>query len=201
MKIQKNSRQVPKAQEIVSQKLYSDILYGYLQVNSSRDENGIRYIEKKLINFSSLEKLLNISRQTLSKRFSKLIEMGLVVLIEGSKPIKYELPVLQSKDGFLIPEETLRIMTNTLNDNTINVYVYLINRFIANKEQPFDFTITTLKSYCGLGILGDSNNYIISDILTVLQKLGLIEYTITKNKEGNSIKTHHHLIKANLICG
>lgn len=37
MKIAENSRQVPKKQEYVSAKDYSDIVYAWFQVNSSWD--------------------------------------------------------------------------------------------------------------------------------------------------------------------
>ena len=114
---------------------------------------------------------------------------------------KFELVTLSPVEGFLIPESTLRIMSNTLSENTINVYIFLCKAFIANKEKPCDFTIHALKAYCGLGVKGDSNNYIITDILMVLQKLGLIEYSISTNKSGEGgPKTHYHLNKINLTC-
>ena len=48
LKIQPNSRQVPKAKDICSNKKYYDILYAYLQCISVRDEkSGTRYFSKK----------------------------------------------------------------------------------------------------------------------------------------------------------
>lgn len=199
MEIQKNSRQMPKIKEITSAKYYSDILYGYLQVNSKRDETN-RYVEKSLINFTQLAETLGISRQTLSKRFNKLIELGLVIPPTNDSK-RYTLVTLKPAEGFLIPEETLRIMGNTFNENTINVYIYLVKKFYANKEQPVGFTIQALKDFCGLGTKGDTNNYIITDILTILQKLELIYFkrNINKNEDG-TIKTHYTLNKVKLTC-
>lgn len=187
---------MPKNKKIISEKYYSDILYSYLQVNSTKTESG-RIIPKKMIKYVDLANILGVSRQTISKRFNKLLELGLVI----PKDNNYELAVLDSSNGFLIPEATLRIMSNTLSENTINVYIFLCKKFIANKEKPCDFTIYALKDYCGLGTKGDTNNYIITDILLVLQKLGLIEYSITTNRIGdNSVKTHYHLNKVSLTC-
>ena len=62
LKIQSNSRQVPKAKNICSNKKYYDILYAYLQCISERDETGVRYFLKKDINFSKLGEMFNLSR-------------------------------------------------------------------------------------------------------------------------------------------
>ena len=62
LKIQPNSRQVPKAKTICASKKYYDILYAYLQCISERDENGNRYFTKKDINFSRLGEMFNLSR-------------------------------------------------------------------------------------------------------------------------------------------
>ena len=100
MEIQSNSRQVPKIKEIVAEKYYSDILYSHLQVISSRNEEGERFFPKSVANFSNLGDTLNLTRQTISKRFKKLEELcefqvqngtdGIVVLsdLPGGSPFK-----------------------------------------------------------------------------------------------------------------
>jgi hypothetical protein len=76
-------------------------------------------------------------------------------------------------------------LTSAFNENAINIYIYLFNRYIANKEIGFEFTINTLKEYCGLGTNTHCNNYIIQDILEVLALAGLIKYeTETKTYKG-----------------
>jgi hypothetical protein len=52
MEIEKNSRQIPKRQEICSDKKYSDVVYGWFQDVSERDGEGIRYVNEKDVNFS-----------------------------------------------------------------------------------------------------------------------------------------------------
>jgi hypothetical protein len=73
MEIQKNSRQVPKSNEICGNKKYNDILYSYLQCVSKRDGvDGRRYFSKKLVNFTKLGKELNLNRSTVATRFKHL---------------------------------------------------------------------------------------------------------------------------------
>ena len=63
LKIQPNSRQIPKSKNICSNKKYYDILYAYLQCISERDsDTNKRYFYKKDINFSKLGEIFNLSR-------------------------------------------------------------------------------------------------------------------------------------------
>ena len=176
MTIQKNSRQVPNTKEIITQKDYSDILYCYLQVISKKNEvGGPRLLSKKDLNQTALSEILGICRPTIKKKLNRLIEMDLLVPPTDDCPY-YQLRILSPDEAFLVPQETLRKMISALKERTINVYVYLANRYYANKGQPFDFSITGLKQHCGMGTKTTSNNEIITDILEVLEKLGLIEY-------------------------
>lgn len=192
--LQKNSRQVPKRKEITSNKLYNDVLYCHLQVISERQDDGTRYIDKKDINYSKLGEALKISRQTISKRFAALKELELI----QEQGDQFVIPTLAATDAFLVPQETLRKMVSVFNQHTIDIYIYLVNRFFATREQPFEFSITGLKEFCGLGTKSASNNYIITDILDILSKLGLIEFTMQTHGLGDGIKTSYVLTQVNL---
>ena len=89
---------------------------------------------------------------------------------------KYELVYLTGNLAMLVPDETLKILVSTLNENTISVYVYLLNRYIANGENSYKFSYTELKTAIGLGNKSHGNNYQIRAILFVLSKLGLLKY-------------------------
>lgn len=196
MQIQKNSRQVPKTKEIISNKMYTDILYAHLQVISKRDENGgHRWLDKKDLNQSALSRDLGISRPTIAKKLNNLVEMGLLVQTSD----QYILRKLEPKEAFLIPQETLRKMVSTLKERTIDVYVYLVNRYYANNEEPFITTIGALKEFCGISVKTMSNNYIIKDILDVLSLMGLVEYVSRdfQNKKGQ-IKHEYEIRRVNL---
>lgn len=191
MKIQKNSRQVPKQHSIIIEKYYSDILYSHLQVISNLTENQVRFLTKKDVNFSKLGEELGVTRQTISKRFNKLIELNLIIPDEENNI--YILPKLSTEAAFLIPQDTLRKMVNALSENTINTYIYLANCFIANEERPTNFSIIAIKEFCGLSIKSSGNNYIIIDILEILSLLNLISYRSYNQIEDNQIKTYYQL--------
>lgn len=198
MTIQNNSRQVPKKIETTSDINYYDILYVHLQVISERDENtNVRYLKGARLNFSELGRALGLSRQTAKRKFDGLKELKLVAFNETLQ--RWELPQLQPKDAFLVPQSTLRKIVTGLSKNAVSIYVYLLNRYYANKGQEFQFTLNALKSYCGISTKTTSNNYMITDILEILSLIGLIECERrTARDEGGQITTHYYLKSASV---
>lgn len=200
MQIEKNSRQVPKTTDFLANKKYCDILYCYFQTISSWDEieGHPRYFSKKDKNFSKIAEALGLSRQTVSTKFANLEKMGLVK--EDKARERYELIILPEDIASLIPAETVRILVNTMNENTISLYVYLLNRYYAtvcNGKQEFIFTKEQLKMVIGLSASTRSNDYIIDDKINVLKKLGLLEYEARdeKDKITGDIKTRLYITK------
>lgn len=78
-----------------------------------------------------------------------------------------------------MPYSTLKLLVDTLNERSISVYVYLLNLYYANNCQPTKFTYSQIKKFVGITDTTRSNNEIISNILLVLQKIGLIKYSLT----------------------
>lgn len=172
---EKNRRQVPKVKDYLSVKKYCDMLYCYLQVISCFDEEtNERYILQKNIKFTNIGSDLGMSRQTASTKFKQLKDLGLIVEREG----KYILVNLDKEVAELIPFSTLRILTNTVKENVISTYVYLLVRYRAEKEKPFIFTFEQIKKYIGIGV-SRGTDYIISDILLLLSKLDLLKYSMS----------------------
>lgn len=97
----------------------------------------------------------------------------------------------------LIENGTLRMMISALNENTINIYIYLLNRFLANGEQSFEFTLDQCKVFIGKGVGSHSNNYIVTDILCILSKLDLLEYELISKSDMHGIKTVYRVIAVN----
>lgn len=192
MKIQKNSRQIPKTKKYTARKEYNDIMYSFLQTVSYRTKDGKRWYDP--MPFNELGAALGISRQTASKRFKQLVDLNLLIKYED----KYEIPCIPNADAFLVPQDTLRWLVNSLSTNSVTIYVYLINRYIANKEKPFVFTFNSLKEQCGLSIKTRSNNIIITDILKTLLYLNLIEIDVETSNENDQIKTKYTLKSASL---
>lgn len=187
----KPQRQIPSSKDITANPQYFDLLYAYFQQNCTILSDKTKLIPKKLINFSGIGAALGISRQTVSKKFQNLKEMGLIQEREGSKG-DYVLPTLDKNKASLLPQETIRIIVNALSPNSISVYVYLLKRFIANKEQPFEFTLGSVKDFIGIANTTKGNNYIITDILTVLNKLGLVSTILEtfRNEDGTIVSRY-----------
>lgn len=196
MKILPDSRQIPKGQEYTANKMYTDIVYAWLQVNSKREEEtNIRWIAKKDVKFVDMANELGITRQTASTKFKKLLaedgkgNKGLGLITFNAEKNRYELQLLPDNVAMLIQQKTLRKMIAALNQNTISVYVYLLSRYIANDEHEFEFTLEQVKSFIGLGTGGRSNNYIITDILSILKTIGLIDYKLMDKVDKNGIRS------------
>lgn len=192
-----NMRQIPKTKEYCANKEYYDILYGYLQQQSQWEQkknNNRRYVDKSLINYSQLGRQLGISRQTASKKFKNLINLGLIIDEPGDK---YYLTPLSADIASLIPNPTLKLITDTLNEYSISVYVYLLMRYIANNEEIFQFKLSDVKKHIGICSTTRSNDEIITNILFVLQKIGLIKYHLTtlqqENVDYKDVKTIYQL--------
>ena len=88
-------------------------------------------------------------------------------------------------------------MTDTLSENCINVYVYLLSLYYGNGCNSVQFTLEQVKKNIGICSTTRSNDDIITNILLVLKKLGLIEYHLAAKKQENSsfdnIKTIYQL--------
>lgn len=190
----RDSRQVPKNKEICTNKKYYDILYAYLQcISEYDDKTNERSFSKKAVNFTNLAKMFSMSRQTISKKFNNLIELGLVVTKDENT---FLLTELNANIAALVPYKTLKLITDTLNEHSINTYVYLLNRYYANQCQAFQFTLAQVKDYIGICTSTRSNDDTITNILFVLQKLGLIRYRLTTAEQKdnfNNIKTIYEL--------
>ena len=166
---------MPKNKEVVSNKGYCDIIYAYLQTNCDilwKDKQAIRkVVYKKNINFTQIGKALNLSRQTVATKIKNLIALGLVLEEEDL----YELVELEKTGAFLVHTPTLVTLTVTTKEDLINTYIYLLNRYIANKDQKFVFYLADIKKFLGLSPTNKHNNFIIKQCLNLLNSLGLVE--------------------------
>lgn len=181
-----DTRQIPKIEKICANKKYHDILYGYLQDHSQWDgiQGHRRYVDKGLVNFSQIGKLLGISRQTASTKFQNLVKLGLIT-DNPDQEGKYYLTILPAEVAGLIPEPTLKLIIDTLSEHCISAYLYLLLRYIANEEEPYTFLLTDIKKHIGICTTTRSNDQVITNILFVLQKIGLIRYSLTTLQQDN----------------
>ena len=199
MKIEPNSRQVPSIEKYTADKKYCDLLYGVLQEMSYSEKIGditTRYVDKKSISFTELGARLGLDRRTVSPKFKNLIGLGLIEEILSEK--RFKLNYLDKSISSLIPYETLRKLNNSLNQNSISLFVYLLKRYLANNEQEYIVTMAQMKSFIGIATTTTSNNEVINDILEILKLLGLVEYEvrqIDKDKSNIFITKMNNMVK------
>ena len=196
------TRQVPKTKEVCANKKYYDILYSYLQTISEEDKDPAkmkgnqypRFVNKSDVNFSKIGQKLGLSRQTVSTKFKNLIELGLVGERDSNS---YQLFLLPDNSATLIPYDTLQVLVDALNENAISVYAHLIHQWFAHQQEPFQITIDALKTQVGISKATRSNNDVITNILFVLQKIGLIKYSLVALSQEDdtfqNIKTIHQI--------
>lgn len=187
LQIQKNSRQVPSDEIYTADKKYHDLLYGVMQELSYQDGEGIdncRYVNKKDMKFQDLGDRIGLTRQTVKKKLDNLMSLGLVTYIEEEK--RYKILKLDNKISTLVPFETLRRLNNSLNQNSISLFVYLLNRYIAAGEKEYCATMRQMKTFVGISVSTTSNNEVISDILDTLQLVGLVDYELRQVEENKT---------------
>lgn len=197
MQIEKNSRQMPSTSSVAREKDYCDLLYAWLQCNSERENMNdvVRRIHKSKIKWVSIEKDFTrtlsdgtvdkiMSRKTIAKYFKHLEDKGLIKLNEEND--YYYLTVLDSTEANLIEYNTLSKLMNVLQKNSINVYIYLFNRYYANGKSSFIATIKQIKDFIGIATTTTSNNIIIDDTLDILKRLGLLEYGLINGEDNKT---------------
>ena len=188
MEIKKNSRQIPSTSAIIREKDYCDLLYAWLQCNSERinaTSTG-RRINKSLVKWVAIEKDFTrtlsdgttekvMSRKTIAKYFKHLEEKRLIQLQSDGY---YYLTVLDDDEANLIEYNTLSKLINVFQKNSLNIYIYLFNRYYASGFQPFIATIKQIKDFIGIATTTTSNNIIVDDTIDILKRLGLLDYKI-----------------------
>lgn len=176
MEIQSNSRQIPSDKMYTANKKYSDILYGYLQYISHFDEdNHVRFIFKKEINYKQIGEAIGMHRQTVSSKFKELMAQGLITFDEDRG--RYDLDYLDGRLATLLPNNTIRILCSNFKERSISILAYLLKTNVQHGGEPCQINIDIIKEYVGLNKKNRGyNNQVIKDCFTLLQWLGLIQF-------------------------
>ena len=172
-------------------KNYYDVVYAWFQCKSERSaETNIRTVAYADSKYVTIGEECGIDRRSASKYVTKLVDMGLLSKDDTNKV--YVLNKLENSTATLVPYKTLRQLVNSLNRNSINIYVYLLNRYLGSKETEFIITHKELKERIGISSSSTSNNIVINDILDILKRLGLISYEL---RQVEPTKTHMFVTK------
>lgn len=199
-----STRQFPSDNETLADQFFMDLLYSYLQAESSW--SGVvgepRYISKKDIDKDYLYKLFKIGKTTYYNRVKALREKGYIV----EEPTRYVLPILEPGRFYLITKEVMTYLINTSNENVIKIYTILGKRYGAWErngspgDNPVLFTLEYLAR--GLGYANAAAKSVrlgIVDILNSLELCGLIEYEIKTvyDKETHNPRQYRVLTRVN----
>lgn len=180
-----SSRQIPSSNWIVKEKDYCDLVYAWVQCHSQRMslDSQQRRIAKKDIKWTKIETDFTrtgldgkpekiIGRKTIAKYFVHLVEKG---LIEEGEDEYYYIRLLSREDANLIEYQTLSKLLNVFQKDSLSIYVYLYNRFVANSYEPFIVTAKQVKEFLGRATNTTSNNGVVSDTVEILERLGLLK--------------------------
>lgn len=116
-----------------------------------------------------------MDRRTATKYIKAMQGFG---LIEKCPDGGIKLKKLPPTEATLVPYITLRRLVNALHKNSVSIFIYLLNRYVANGEKGFYVTYTRLKEIIGISTSSTSNNKVVADILYVLAALQLVDYQL-----------------------
>jgi DNA-binding transcriptional regulator YhcF (GntR family) len=173
LNIRPNSRQIPKHREYTASKLYNDLMYAYIQSVSTEITDGYRHTDSKLLSWVNLSKELDITPITAKKRFLGLQELQLIGV---KKRGKYDVFPIAREYASLIPLDVVEKIVRESIPHSMSIYVDMMNRYIANREEGFRFTLTSVKENIGISTNTYNNSEVVTGALEGLDRLGLIEY-------------------------
>ena len=114
----------------MSNKDYCDLIYSWFQCESSL-VSGERLVPKSKVTYSEMADELGMDRRIVSKYVKKMIGLGLIDVCSNGD---YRLCKLESNAATLVPFTTLRQLIHSLHKNSVSIFVYLLNRYLANNE-------------------------------------------------------------------
>lgn len=188
---------MPSTSSVAREKDYCDLLYAWLQCKSERisPESQGRRILKSEIKWTKIEKDFTrkladgteekvMGRKTIAKYFKHLEDKGFIKLNEEDE--YYYLTVLDSHEANLIEYNTLSKLMNVLQKNSLSIYIYLFNRYVANGYQPYIATIKQIKDFIGIATTTTSNNIIIDDTIDILKRLWLLDFKMAYGEDNKT---------------
>lgn len=196
MKKKTSNIMIPLTNEFLKDKNINDLIYSYLQLNSSFDYNTKqRYIEKEKT--KSINKMYKDIQDIRAKnnigfcsynKFSKGFKVIINSLLINESIINNKQVYILNEftPNKIIPYETINFLTSVCNDNVIKVYVYLLNKFDYSNnvlKRNYMFTMGELAESIGYS---KTNTVYIKNILQALKDFKLIDYKITKVKIPNN---------------
>lgn len=170
----KEYKQIIADQKVTSSKSFNDYLYGWLVMRADED----RKIEKKSFVYSQAEHELGMTRKTIAKYFEWLLSEGLVI-DDGEY---WKLKDLEHS-GFWIETNVLKRLLELKRRYILSVYVYLMKGYWVSNKRRFVVLLRNVKEFIGIGIAGDTNNYLVTDCFEEFREMGLMNCQLWFDKE------------------
>lgn len=180
-------RLVIAREDYLRDKTSHDIIWGYLQLNSYIDKDHHRFVYMDKMGTSTIRKAIEekLSNPTITKTirlYERLgyITKGKVLTVDGKFYVDcYWLADKEEIEMFkLIPKETLQFLFDTMTENVIKIYTYLLNKYEWKMETKEKYNFT-LKELClAIGYTDRYENHQkVNNILVCLENNGLVKYT------------------------
>lgn len=188
--IQDYTFNIPVNDDFINDKKINDLLYIWLLIHSYfNSELKIRIVLEKQINFSKLQKELNITRKTLRSDFKYLVCKEYLVFDNINK----NYIIKNINNSFVeISSFCLQHMLTTNLRNIVKVYSLLKFYYNVNKDDYNFFTQKILLDKIGYSNVTTSNYKIIKDIIFWLEKNKYLMYY--KIKERKKIKKIYKIL-------
>lgn len=165
-------------------------LYNYLLSMSYGEEGQTVVYKNNLPSQEIIATILRVSRKTVSNHLKYLKDKG--YLIDDKSNKKYILPKVE-RMYFQIPQETSQFLRDTVKDPVIKTYIYLGQRN-SYKPGQYVFTIKEICEHLGLNYKNQCST--ISNYLVILEKCGLIKYSVFYDGQSPRMR----LLKVNTKC-
>lgn len=168
----------------------NDLLYAYLLYHSSKDSNNNIYITqtKYLKMREPLQRIFKTSSKTLKRYLDRLIEKGLLsegyIITDSGKEIKSYILLHPKARYQSIDRDMLKWLANIGNKHTLQLYIYLLNKYSWKKD--YSFSVAELMRVLGYHEQSKTARKTIRVTLTTMDALNVIKIKTTmENIIGN----------------
>ena len=178
-----------------------DLLYGAMQYLATyHPVKKQLYLTKQNLmkNKKDIYTLCNLDSRKLKAHIQKLMDKGLIKEEMIDEYPSYTFPYDYDGGYQLIDYEMLWYLVSTRSKSAIQIYVYLLNRYLWKAETKENYIFTNKELQVALGYSENTKlaNSIMSNILESLSREGIIkfvdEWQEMTNINGTQIKTCRH---------
>lgn len=162
--------------------IYNDCVYAWLLLHSCYNpEEKHNYIYKENINYTKIAAQIHRSRQTVSKRFNKLIDTGIIRESKYNGKKVYKIPYYDEFEE-LHGETVFQLLClpfEKQKEELIKTYAYLLKKKRISITEQYPYFLCSSKEvleYFGHSASHDKDYARMRGIFTILQGAGIIRF-------------------------